>query len=62
MRTEIKKDRRIEDRRWDVLAGRLLRATENCRRVEERRLSKDIQADGHYIGCRTHTVVYAKRG
>jgi len=59
MRTEIKKDRRIEDRRWDVLAGRLLRATENCRRVEERRLSKDIQADG---GCRTHTVVYAKRG
>ena len=59
MRTEIKRDRRIEDRRWDVLAGRLLRATENCRRVEERRLSKDIQADG---GCRTHTVVYAKRG
>ena len=66
MRTEIKKDRRVEDQRKDWFTSRLWRSggvgDGSCRRVDERRLSKDIQADGHYIGCRTHTVVYAKRG
>ena len=57
MRTEILEDRRIEDQRKDVFTSRLWRANigdGSCRRVDERRLSKDIRNG--------HVVIYAKRG
>ena len=58
MRTEIREDRRIGDRREDVLTARLWRTNigdGSCRRIDERRVSKDVRPDGH-------VVVYAKRG
>ena len=59
MRTEIKKDRRVEDQRKDWFTSRLWRSggvgDGGCRRVDDRRLSRDIRPDGH-------VVVYVKRG
>ena len=56
MRTEIKRDRRVGDRRKDVLLSRVMRSSaRGLKRGGYDRLSRDIRPDGH-------VVVYVKRG